>query len=48
MVQGKERWAKDASRIVGLGYRWPADVTIIPAAELEAFPDGNDITSQSP
>jgi hypothetical protein len=48
VVKGKKCWVKDAAWIVSHGYRWPADVTIIPAAELEAFPEGNDITAQSP
>jgi hypothetical protein len=40
---GKRHWIVNASWIASHGYNWPADVNEIPAAELDAIPQGDAI-----
>src|SRR5450755_814301 len=40
---GKRHWIVNASWITAHGYKWPADVNEIAAADLEAIPQGDAI-----
>jgi hypothetical protein len=40
---GKRHWVVNSGWITAHGYKWPADVNQIPAAELNAIPEGDAI-----
>jgi SAM-dependent methyltransferase len=41
--QGRKQWVIDAGWISAHGFRWPEDVTVIPANELDEIPLGDPI-----
>jgi hypothetical protein len=42
--QGKRRWVLSGRWVAAHGYKWPDDIHVIPAADLEAIPLGMPIT----
>lgn len=47
VMQGKKRWIANGDWIAAHGFKWPDDVNTISAAELEAIPLGEPISTKN-